>query len=232
MRKDLIFFAAFVGFVAVLAVVCRTAVRTSTNLTADTRHTVVIDAGHGGEDGGAVGISGILEKEINLGVSQKLESLLIFCGVNTSMTRREDISLNSDTSSPIRKRKASDIKERVKTVVNTPNAVLISVHQNSFPQDNCKGAQVFFSGNNAESKVLAELVQNYLKDGIDDGNHRVEKRADDSIFILKNVNCPAILVECGFVTNSRESALLMTEEYRLKLAVCITGAYLKYTDEC
>ena len=91
---------------------------------------------------------------------------------------------------------------------------------------------MFFSGNNAESKVLAELVQDYLKDGIGDGNHRVEKRADDSIFILKNVNCPAILVECGFVTNSRESALLMTEEYRLKLAVCITGAYLKYTDEC
>ena len=109
---------------------------------------LIIDPGHGGEDGGAVGISGILEKEINLGISRKLENLLMFCGVNTKMTRNEDVSLNSDITSPIQKRKAADIKERVKAVAETPNAVLISVHQNSFPQNDCKGAQVFFSKNN------------------------------------------------------------------------------------
>lgn len=224
-------FIALFGFVLILSILHGTAVRTSKMYEPARRHTIIIDAGHGGEDGGAVGISGILEKEINLGISRKLENLLMFCGVNTKMTRNEDVSLNSDITSPIQKRKAADIKERVKAVAETPNAVLISVHQNSFPQNDCKGAQVFFSKNNVDSKLLAEKVQSCLKDGINDGNHRVEKQADDSIYILKNVNCPAVLVECGFVTNARESELLMTEKYRLKLALCIAGGYLKYICE-
>lgn len=194
--------------------------------------TVIIDAGHGGEDGGAVGQDEILEKEINLAVSQKLELILNLFGVNTDMTRRDDVSLSSDGTVPLRKRKVSDIKKRVEKIVNTPNAVLISVHQNSFPQDeSCHGAQVFFSKNNIESKSLAEKTQNTLKRGIDNSNNRVEKESDSSIYMLNNVNCPAILVECGFLTNDREAALLMTDAYRIKLAVCIASGFIQYQNE-
>lgn len=194
--------------------------------------TVIIDAGHGGEDGGAVGKNEMLEKEINLAVSQKLELILNLFGINTDMTRRDDISLSSDSTVPLRKRKVSDIKKRVEQIVNTPNAVLISVHQNSFPQDEgCHGAQVFFSTNNVESKNLAEKTQNTLKKGIDNRNNRVEKESDSSIYMLKNVNCPAILVECGFLTNNRESELLMTDAYRLKLAACIATGFIQFQNE-
>ncbi len=195
-------------------------------------NTVIIDAGHGGEDGGAVGENEMLEKEINLAVSQKLELILNLFGINTDMTRREDISLSLDDSAPLRKRKVSDIKKRVEKIINTPNAVLISVHQNSFPQDEgCHGAQVFFSKNNIESMKLAEKTQNILKNGIDNRNNRVEKESDSSIYMLKNVNCPAILVECGFLTNNREAELLMTDAYRVKLAACIATGFIQYLNE-
>ncbi len=193
--------------------------------------TVIIDAGHGGEDGGAVGINGILEKEINLSISEKVNALLGFYGVNTKMTRSEDISLHTEESKRQGKRKLSDAQNRVKQITDTPNAVLISIHQNSFPSENCKGAQVFFAKNNILSKPLAECVLNSIQSGLNDENKRVVKQAEDRIYLLKNINCPAVLVECGFITNSSESKLLMTEEYRLKLAACITSGYMQYKNK-
>ncbi len=187
--------------------------------------TVIIDAGHGGEDGGAFK-SGVYEKHINLSVSKKTECLLNFFGVNTKMTRNSDISLDTDTSKSLQQRKASDIKKRVKIITEKPNRILISIHQNSFPEEKYSGAQVFYSKNNVLSKLLAADVQNSLKTGLADGNNRVEKEADRSIYILEKVNCPAILVECGFLTNKRESDLLVTDTYQTKIAMCITIGYL------
>jgi len=194
----------------------------------DSEQIVLIDAGHGGEDGGAVGIGGILEKEINLSVSEKLEKVLNLCGINTDMTRRNDEALYSDSEETTRKRKIADIKERVKKVERTPGATLISIHQNSFPQNDCKGAQVFFSESNIKSKELAESVQLSLKDGLGGENRRKAKTSDRTIYLLNNVRCPAVLIECGFLTNQNEVELLSKDMYQTKLAVCIAAGFLKY----
>ncbi len=187
--------------------------------------TVIIDAGHGGEDGGAFK-SGVYEKHINLSVSKKAEQLLNFFGVNTKMTRTTDTSLDTDTSKSLQQRKVSDIKKRVKMITDKPNSVLISIHQNSFPEEKYSGAQVFYSRNNVLGKVLASDIQNSLKTGLADGNSRIEKEADKNIYILEKVKCPAVLVECGFLTNKREAELLVTDTYRTKLAMCIVTGYL------
>lgn len=193
--------------------------------------TVMIDAGHGGEDGGAQGPDGVLEKQINLAVSEKLEHIMNLCGINTDMTRRSDESLFFDERNSVRERKIADIKRRVEKVQKTPRATLISVHQNSFPEENCKGAQVFFSKSNVNSKTLAKNVQTALKSGIDENNRRTEKQNDKTIYILENVNCPAILVECGFLTNQEEAKLLKKDTYQTKLAMCIAAGYLRYQNE-
>lgn len=188
--------------------------------------TIVIDAGHGGEDGGAVSENGILEKEVNLEVSKKLEHLLNLFGVSTEMIRRDDSSLGENSSELIRNRKVRDIRRRVEIINNIPDALLVSIHQNSFPQENCKGAQVFYSERNEESKVVAEFLQEELRNVLDKNNLRKAK-TDSSIYILNNVNCPAILIECGFLTNKEEAKLLATESYQKKIASCITGAIIK-----
>ncbi len=192
--------------------------------------TVIIDPGHGGEDGGAVGVDGILEKEINLAVSEKLEVILNLCGINTDMTRRTDNSLSGEGGETVRKRKVSDIKKRVERINEIQEATLISIHQNSFPEEKYKGAQVFFSERNLNSEALAKTVQNSLKEGIDNGNNRKEKKSEKTIYILNNVNCPAILIECGFLSNYEEAYLLKKDTYRTKLATCIAAGFLRYKD--
>lgn len=195
---------------------------------AEVTQTVIIDAGHGGEDGGASDASGALEKQINLQISQKLEHILNLCGINTEMTRREDVSLSSGEKSTVRGRKAEDIKLRVKKISDTPNATLISIHQNFFPEKKYKGAQVFFTDNNAYNNDFAKSVQQYLKYGIDEQNNRSEKHSDKSIFLLRNVNCPAILVECGFLSNDEEALLLKKDTHQTKIATSIAAGFLAY----
>lgn len=194
--------------------------------------TVIVDAGHGGEDGGAVGSKIYFEKDINLDVSQKLELILNLHGINTDMTRREDISLGENTSASLRKRKIADLEKRVEKILTNSNAIVISVHQNSFPQDTrCSGAQVFYSENNIKSELLAKKVQFCLKRGINNSNTRQEKPADKNIFLLKKIMCPAILVECGFLSNPNELIMLNNESYRTKLALCIASGLFEYKKE-
>lgn len=190
--------------------------------------TVVIDAGHGGEDGGAHGEYGMIEKGINLNISLMINELLNFYGINTRLTRTEDISLHSKEFKG--RRKTSDIKNRVKLVNDTDNPVLISVHLNSYPNENCKGAQVFYSNNNPMGEMFGNLMQNALKEGLNDGNKRLAKKTDKGIYILNNVNCPAILVECGFMTNFSEAKRLLQDYYQRRLAVCITGGYVRFSN--
>ena len=196
----------------------------------DGGETVVIDAGHGGEDGGAVGFGGVLEKDVNLKISRKLKCILMLLGVDCVMTRNEDVAL-SDDEEKLRERKLSDMRSRVNLVNNIPSATLVSIHQNSFGDSACSGAQVFFSGGNAMSKALADSVQNMLKIGVDKDNKRVAKCADKNIYILQRANCPAVLVECGFITNEKESELLRSDVYQTKISVCIAAGYLKYKSE-
>ena len=191
--------------------------------------TVIIDPGHGGEDGGTTGKDGSLEKNVNLQISQKLELLFNLFGINTEMTRREDVSLCTDESLTLRMRKNADLKLRVKKVESVSNAVLISIHQNSFPEDSrCYGAQTFFSANNSESPVLAKSIQTVLTEKIDKTNKRKEKESPTTVFLMKKVNCPAVLVECGFLSNEKECAMLVDDVYQMKVAAGIFSGYLKY----
>lgn len=191
--------------------------------------TVVIDAGHGGEDGGATGNGNILEKEINLQISKRLECLFNFAGIDTEMIRRDDVSLCTDESMSLRQRKNADLKMRVNRITSISNAVLISVHQNSFPEDKgCRGAQVFYSDRNAESYDLAKNIQTVLTTKIDSSNERTEKRIPDSVYLMKKINCPAVLVECGFLTNEEESQRLLDSLYQIKLAAGILSGYINY----
>ena len=189
--------------------------------------TVVIDPGHGGEDGGAVSPDGVEESQINLAISQQVNDLLRFAGQRTVMTRTEDVSICDEGLSTVRQRKASDIRNRVSIVNSTENAVLLSIHQNSLPSSAVThGAQVFWNRQEG-AEELAGVVQETLNAVINVGNEKQSKRIPDTIYLMKNVTAPAILVECGFLSNAGETAKLQEPSYQLKLAAAIAAGYLR-----
>ncbi len=190
--------------------------------------TLVIDAGHGGFDGGAVGANGTSEQDINLSISQKVRDLACFFGVDTAMTRKDENALVYDPSRPIRENKAADIKAREQSVNAVLNPVFLSVHLNKFSDPQYHGAQVFYSPNHAGSRAFAEILQDNLIKGCDPSNHRQAKQAENSIYLMKKLKCPAVIVECGFLSNPQEEALLGETDYHKKLAVCIVCSYLQY----
>ncbi len=192
--------------------------------------TLVIDAGHGGFDGGAVGASGISEQDINLSISNNVRELAGFFGVKTAMTRKDKNALVYDPSHPIRENKSKDIKAREEYVNSILNPVFVSVHLNKFSDPQYHGAQVFYSPNHAGSRALAKLIQETLIKGCDPQNHREAKQGESSIYLLKKLKCPAVIVECGFLSNPGEEKLLNDPDYQKKLAVCIVYAYLKYKE--
>ena len=178
----------------------------------------VIDAGHGREDGGATDSMGRKESEINLEISLRLQDFLRLIGVKTRMIREEDVSVETEGNT-IAARKVSDIRNRVRMVEETPNARLISIHQNFYPEGKYRGAQVFYS-NTTGSQLWAESLQELLTVQVDPKNHRECKPARD-IYLLDHVHCPAILVECGFLSNTEEASLLREASYQKKLAAAI-----------
>jgi len=188
--------------------------------------TYVLDAGHGGEDGGAVSADGVKESDINLAITRDLNALLQFLGYNTVLTRGDDVSIHSDGAETLRQKKVSDLKNRVALVNATPNAVLVSIHQNSLPTvPSVHGAQVFY-GKIRSSAALALSVQDALNAGVNSGNEKHEKKIDPSIYLMKNVSCPAILIECGFLSNAAETASLQTREHQKTIAVAIAAGIL------
>lgn len=190
---------------------------------------VVIDAGHGGEDGGAISVTGVRESTLNLEISQRLNDLLHFLGIQTKMIRTEDISVYTEGET-IAQKKVSDIHNRVAMVEQTPNAVLVSIHQNQFSESQYRGAQVFYAQGSQE---LAELLQSELAEQVDPKNHRECKQAK-GIYLLEHISCPAVLVECGFLSNPAEEALLRDEAYQKKLAsviACTLASHLEEVNE-
>ena len=189
-------------------------------------YTVVIDAGHGGEDGGAVGRSGIPEKDINLSVSYKLYDMLTLFGVNAVMTREDDRLLYGEGQE--NRKKFYDVRNRVNIVNNSTNPILISVHQNKFPLEKYFGLQVYYSQNNDGSRALANILQNKAKEHLIKGNNRNIKGAGRNIYLLHNLECPAILVECGFLSNREEEALLISSEYQRKISFTVFSSVMDY----
>lgn len=190
--------------------------------------TVIIDAGHGGEDGGAIGIDGTVEKNINLDIALKLESILKFYGFDVVMTRTKDVMTCDEGLDSLRKRKVSDIHNRFDLMKKYPDAVFISVHQNKFEDSSQHGTQVFYSGNNEKSKKLAERIQSSIVSELQNDNSRVVKRSGSGIYLLYHAKNPAVLVECGFISNAAEVKNLNNENYRMKLAILIADGLLKY----
>lgn len=222
----LLFLCFFTGFAAILLAGHRPASAPAFAAREDRPVTVVIDPGHGGEDGGAVSADGVMESRINLAVSQRLNDLLRFAGQRTLMTRTEDVSVHTEGDT-MRERKVSDIHHRVDVVNSTEGAVLLSIHQNSLPSSRVThGAQVFW--NTVEgAETLAGVVQDSLNTAVNVGNEKLCKKIPATIYLMKHVTAPAILVECGFLSNSGETARLQEPSYQLKLAAAIATGYLR-----
>lgn len=193
-----------------------------------TQKTVIVDAGHGGDDGGAIGIDGTVEKDINLDIALKLEKILKFYGFNVIMTRTQDVMTCDDGLDSLRKRKISDIHNRFELMRKNPDAIFISVHQNKFEDSSQHGTQVFYSGNDERSKELAEAIQTSVTLTLQRKNDRVVKKSGSGIYLLYHAKIPAVLVECGFISNSDEVKKLKDESYRMKLAILIADGLLKY----
>lgn len=187
---------------------------------------VVIDAGHGGIDGGAVGVDGSLEKDINLAVAKRLRELLELTGIECVMTREEDRLVVDDS---VRShRKMHDLKNRVAIVNAQSSPIFVSIHMNKYPSEKYSGLQVWYSKHDPESKGLAAQIQAYAATFLMPENTRKIKQADSSIYVLDRLRVPAVLIECGFLSNHGECARLASEEYRGDLAVTIFAAILSY----
>ena len=192
------------------------------------RYCIVVDAGHGGEDGGAVANSGVLEKDLNLAVSEVLYNLLNLNDTRVVMTRTEDKMLYDKFENYEGRKKMYDLRARVETANEMKGAILVSIHMNSYPDPSCRGAQVYYSKNDGESYNVAGKIQSYLSLHLQKDNTRKIKAAGSNIYLLDKCECPAVLVECGFLSNAAETSMLCDAEYRKKLACSIFAALCDY----
>ena len=186
---------------------------------------LILDAGHGGEDGGAVSVTGVPESRVNLAIVQKLRDTLALYGVDPVVLREEDVSLHDPEASTLREKKRSDLKNRVRAVEAVEGGTLLSIHQNSYPGSQYRGAQVFYAPTGG-SRELAELLQTALREELQPDNDRQAKPIPESVYLMNHVSCPAVLVECGFLTNPEEEALLRDGGYQRQLAAVLAGAWL------
>lgn len=186
---------------------------------------VIIDAGHGGLDGGATSCTGVLESNINLEIALRLDDLMHLLGMHTKMIRTTDISVHTKGDS-IAAKKVSDLKNRVEAVNKTPGAVLISIHQNHFSDNRYSGAQVFYAAT-ADSDLLAKSMQSALVQSLNPGSKRQSKKAD-GVYLLQNIKCTGILIECGFISNPQEETMLRNPVYQKKLCSVIATTVSAY----
>lgn len=196
--------------------------------------TVIIDAGHGGPDGGTSADDGTLEKDLNLQIAKKLDEILISMGVKTVVVRNEDISIHDESAKTIRQKKVSDIKNRLALMEKTEDAIFVSIHQNHFSNSKYSGTQVFYSKNNPCSRVLADSIRLPVISYLQPDNTREIKPSGTDIYLLYHAQIPAVMVECGFLSNKPEAEKLKDEEYQRKLAFLIALGivdYFKSTEE-
>jgi N-acetylmuramoyl-L-alanine amidase len=187
---------------------------------------IVIDPGHGGYDPGKVSDDGIKEKEINLAISQKLYEFLTQMGFSVFMTRDTDISLNSENETS---KKSSDLQNRLSFASNSQADLYISIHQNSYSAPSVHGAQVFYYETSSVGKSLAEIIQAEIISQVDSSNTRAAK-GNSEYLVLKDSHCTSIIVECGFLSNSTECALLCDEEYQKSMATAIANGVCSWVE--
>lgn len=191
-------------------------------------HNIIIDPGHGGMDGGAVGADGTPEKGINLAISLDLRDILVTKGFSVIMTRETDVSIYDSGAQTIRQQKHSDLMNRLAIANEHPDALYICIHQNSFPQTQYWGTQVFYGGVNAGSQPLAECIQSAVCEMLQPDNTRQIKPITSDVYIVYKAKNPAVLVECGFMTNANDLKKLESEDYQKQMAEAIADGIVAY----
>lgn len=190
---------------------------------------VLIDPGHGGFDGGTVAEDGTVEKHVNLAVSLFLRDVLTVGGVPVRMTRDTDTGLVDGSESTIRQKKVTDMKNRL--ALYEQAELVLSVHQNHFSVPKYDGTQLFYSVNHPDSRLLAESIQSVVREQLQTDNNRELKSATDGIYLLHHTTRPAVLVECGFLSNPEERQRLLTDAYRQQLAFAVAIGYFQYVSQ-
>lgn len=188
---------------------------------------VVVDAGHGGTDPGKVGVDGSLEKDINLAVAERLKTYLEQDDVKVIMTRETDTGLYSETDS---RKKMADMKKRCEIIEESGADLVVSIHQNSYHEESVSGGQVFYYRDSSKGKALAKILQDRFDYVLGDQNRRLPK-ANGNYYLLLHVKCPIVIVECGFLSNRKEAALLNSGEYQDKLAYTIHMGIMEYLNK-
>ncbi len=215
-------------FVSIFAAAGQAAVVVSENKAAlQEGFCVVIDAGHGGDDPGKVGINGKLEKELNLAIAEKLKLFLEASDVKVVMTRTTDSGLYDENAS---NKKVQDMKNRVRIIDENQPDLIVSIHQNSYSAESVRGAQVFYYTTSTQGKRLAEIIQTRLVGHLDPNNHRAAK-ANDSYYLLKKTSRPLVIVECGFLSNRQEAELLCDSLYQERAAWQIHMGVMQFLNE-
>ena len=192
---------------------------------------IVIDPGHGGEDGGTVGVNGVLEKDLNLSLSEVFGTLLQFSGYEVIRTRTEDKMLYDRNSNYQGKKKILDLKGRLEIAEDIRPDIFVGIHMNAFPEQKYAGLSIYYSKNSSESEIAAETIRDTVKRTVQPDNNRDIKAADSSIYILNRITCPAILIECGFLSNPEECAKLSTFEYRRGLSLVFYSSLVSFLEE-
>ena len=190
---------------------------------------IILDAGHGGEDSGAVGVNGALEKDINLQLTLEVGKLLEERGYIVVYTRTDDRLLYTEEQNIKGIRKINDLKNRCKVAERYPDSIFISIHTNSFGSPKYSGLQVYYSDNNDSGRPLAEAIQNKVVSDLQKDNNRVVK-AGKGIYLLENITNPAVLIECGFLTNKDECEKLSEKEYQKELSFSIVCGIIEYIE--
>lgn len=225
----LFYFLTIAGVVLAAQWGSRAATVIAENIPVEREHCIIIDPGHGGEDGGATSCAGLLESTYNLDISLRLNDLLHLLGYDTKMTRRTDTSIYTKGET-IAQKKVSDLKERVRIANETENALLLSIHQNNFSDSKYSGAQVFYAGTEG-SEQLAKQLQDAFVSTVNPGSNRKSKKSD-GVYLMEHIDCTGVLIECGFLSNAAEEAKLRSADYQKKLCCVIAatvGQYLSNT---
>ena len=186
------------------------------------RRALILDAGHGGFDGGAVSVTGTAEKTLNLETTLTLAELLRLLGYEVILTRDSDVSLTSEAGGS---RKMQDLRGRLAIAEANPDTPFLSIHMNKFPQNRYRGLQIYYSPNHPAGETLAECMQSAVRTALQPENERAVKSATSAIYLLHRIQSPAVLIECGFLSNADEALLLEDPVYRTKLAIVLTSSY-------
>ena len=207
------------------------AVYTNTAESDPNARVIVLDSGHGGMDGGCSTADGVTEKGINLSIMLSVRDMCRLYGFDTAVTRDRDISIHDSGTTGIRNQKVSDMENRLELFNKFPNAVCLSVHQNTYTDPKYSGAQMFYASTNKKSESLARSLQNSFVQFLQPENTREIKQCGKELFLCYYSENPTVMAECGFLSNPDEAALLNTEEYQNKVAFTLYSGIMNYLEQ-